>query len=44
MKILKMSAIAAAVTMSCVSTAQAADLTIPTVNNGHMIEMQNSAL
>ena len=44
MKILKMSAIAAAVSLSCVSTAQAADLTIATVNNGHMIEMQNSTL
>jgi len=44
MKILKMSAIAAAVTMSCVSKAQAADLTHATVNNGPMIEMQNSAL
>jgi sorbitol/mannitol transport system substrate-binding protein len=40
MKILKMSAIAAAVTMGGVTTVQAADLTIATVNNGHMIEMQ----
>ena len=43
MTILKMSEITLAVTMSCVPTAQAADLTITTVNNGHMIEMQNSA-
>ena len=35
-----MSAIAASVALSGVSTAQAADLTIATVNNGHMIEMQ----
>lgn len=40
MKILKMSAIAAAVTMGSVTAVQAADLTIATVNNGHMIEMQ----
>jgi len=40
MKILKMSAIAASVALSSVSAAQAADLTIATVNNGHMIEMQ----
>ena len=40
MKILKMSAMAAAATISCVTASQAADLTIATVNNGHMIEMQ----
>lgn len=40
MKILKMSAMAAAVTMSGVTVSQAAELTIATVNNGHMIEMQ----
>jgi len=40
MKILKISAIAAAVTMGGVTTVHAADLTIATVNNGHMIEMQ----